>query len=88
MQQATEVYSPGFDAAFRSLPPGIRTQIEAKIRELGRNLETHAHHRLQGRPDCRLPASDYRFFYPFVAGPNPLYLPVVWSRLVTTRCPR
>jgi len=31
MKQATQVYSPAFDEAFFSLPPKIRTQIEAKI---------------------------------------------------------
>ena len=80
MKQATEVYSPGFDEAFRSLPPGIRTQIEAKIRELGRHLETHAHHRLQGRPECRLRVADYRVFYTFDAGRNLLYLHEVGHR--------
>jgi mRNA-degrading endonuclease RelE of RelBE toxin-antitoxin system len=80
VKQATEIYSPGFDEAFRSLPPGIRTQIEAKIHELGRHLETHAHHRLQGRPECRLRVADYRVFYTFDAGRNLLYLHEVGHR--------
>ena len=80
MKQATEVYSPGFDEAFRSLSPSIRTQIAARIRELGRHLEDHPHHRLQGRPEYRLRVADFRVFYTFDPGRNLLYPPEVGHR--------
>ena len=54
MKQATQVYSPAFDEAFFSLPPKIQAQIEAKIQELGRQLESFSHHRLQGRREYRM----------------------------------
>jgi len=62
-RQATEIYTREFDAIFLNLPPRIREQIEAKIRELGRRLEDFPHHRLQGRPEFRLRAGDYRIVY-------------------------
>ena len=74
MKQATQVYSPAFDDAFFSLPPKIRTQIEAKIQELGRQLEVYPHHRLQGRREFRIRIADYRVFYTFDFGRNILYL--------------
>lgn len=63
MKQATQVYSPAFDDAFFSLPPKTQIQIEAKIQELGRQLETYPHHRLKGRRECRIRIADYRVFY-------------------------
>ena len=80
MKQATQVYSPAFDDAFFSLPPKIRTQIEAKIQELGSQLESYPHHRLQGRREYRIRIADYRVFYPFEVGRNILNLHEVGNR--------
>ncbi|HEU5071975.1 MAG TPA: type II toxin-antitoxin system RelE/ParE family toxin [Verrucomicrobiae bacterium] len=74
MRQATEVYSREFDAIFFKLPPCIRGLIESKIRELGQRLETHPHHRLQGRSEFRLRAGDYRIIYEFDVQKNELQL--------------
>jgi mRNA interferase RelE/StbE len=74
MRQATEVYSREFDANFFRLPPRIRELIESKIRELGQRLESHPHHRLQGRSECRLRAGDYRIIYEFDVQKNELRL--------------
>ena len=74
MRQATEIYAREFDTIFLNLPPRIRGQIEAKIRELGRRLEDFPHHRLQGRPEFRLRAGDYRIVYEFDVRANELRL--------------
>ena len=80
MKQATQVYSPAFDEAFFSLPPKIQAQIEAKIQELGRQLESFSHHRLQGRREYRMRIADYRVFYTFDLGRNILFLHEVGNR--------
>ena len=74
MRQATEVYSREFDSIFLQLPLRVREQIEAKICELGRSLERFPHHRLQGRPEFRLRAGDYRIIYTFDVQANELRL--------------
>lgn len=72
--QATEVYSREFDSIFFKLPRPIRRRIEAKIRQLGSELGSFPHERLQGRPEFRLRAGDYRIIYEFSVEPNELYL--------------
>ncbi|MSU51612.1 MAG: type II toxin-antitoxin system RelE/ParE family toxin [Opitutus sp.] len=80
MKQATQVYSPAFDDAFFSLPPKIRAQIEAKIQELGSQLENYPHHRLQGRREYRIRIADYRVFCTFDLARNILNLHEVGNR--------
>jgi mRNA-degrading endonuclease RelE of RelBE toxin-antitoxin system len=65
VNQATEIYSGEFDAIFSKLPTAIRTRITADIRDLGRRLDSFPHRRLQGRPEFRLRAGDYRVIYLF-----------------------
>ena len=72
MRQATEIYSREFDALFLKLPPRIQAQLLAKIRDLGRRLDEFPHHRLQGRPEYRLRAGDYRIVYEFDVVSNEL----------------
>lgn len=74
MRQATEIYSREFDARFFALPLRVRGLIEAKICDMGRRLETFPHHRLQGRPEFRLRAGDYRIICEFDVRRNELYL--------------
>ena len=74
MRQATEIYAREFDAIFFKLPPRIQALIEGKIRESGRHLERHSHHRLQGRPEFRLRVGDYRIIYEFDVQKNELQL--------------
>ncbi|MBM3880855.1 MAG: hypothetical protein FJ387_14250 [Verrucomicrobia bacterium] len=80
MRQATEVYSREFDARFFGLPQRVRDHIEVKIRDLGRRLESYLHHRLQGRPEFRLRAGDYRVIYEFNVERNELWLVTLGHR--------
>lgn len=80
MNQATEVYSREFDSIFFPLPPHVRDRIEGRIRDMGRKLEQFPHVRLQGRPEFRLRAGDYRIIYEFDAAKNELYLVTLGHR--------
>jgi mRNA interferase RelE/StbE len=74
VRQATEVYARSFDAIYLGLPAAVRAQIDVKIAELGRHLESYPHHRLQGRPEFRLRVGDYRVIYEFDVAINELFL--------------
>ncbi len=74
MSRAPEVYSREFDAALLNLPARIRSQVEAKIADVGLRLETYPHHRLQGRSEYRLRVGDYRIIYDIHQQQNILYL--------------
>jgi mRNA interferase RelE/StbE len=80
VNQATEIYSREFDAIFFRLPARLQDRIEAKIRELGRQLESFRHERLQGRPEFRLRVGDYRVIYEFDVRRNELYLVTMGHR--------
>jgi mRNA interferase RelE/StbE len=80
MRQATEIYAREFDSRFFELPLRIREQIESKIREMGRRLETFPHHRLQGRPEFRLRVGDYRIIYDLDIQRNELFLVTLGHR--------
>ena len=74
MKQAQEVYAHEFDARLERLTSGVRSQIQAKIRELGARLDQFPHQRLQGRSEYRLRVGDYRVIYEFDLQKNILYL--------------
>ena len=74
MKQAQEVYAHEFDGRLERLTPGVRSQIQAKIRELGARLDQFPHQRLQGRSEYRLRVGDYRVIYEFDLQKNILYL--------------
>ena len=74
MSRATEVYAREFDAALLNLPSHIRSQVEAKIEDLGLRLAAYPHHRLQGRSEFRLRVGDYRIIYDVDQQQNVLYL--------------
>ena len=74
MRQATEIYAREFDLRFRALPRELQARIEARIRALGRRLESFSHQRLQGRAGFRLRVGDYRAIYRFDLGRNELLL--------------
>jgi mRNA interferase RelE/StbE len=80
MNQATEVYAKTFDVTLFGLPAAVRTQIELKITDLGRRLESYPHHRLQGRPEFRLRVGDYRVIYEFDLAANELHLIAMGNR--------
>ena len=48
MSAATQVYYASFDAALLKLPPALRARVEAKIDEIGSQLGSFQHHRLNG----------------------------------------
>ncbi len=80
MSRATEVYSREFDAALLNLPARLRSQVEAKIDDLGSRLASYPHHRLQGRSEFRLRVGDYRIIYDFDQQQNILYLLTIGNR--------
>ena len=80
MLQATAIYSREFDSIFLDLSSEVRERIEAKLRDLGRRLESFPHQRLQGRPECRLRVGDYRIIYQFDLQRNDLYLVTLGHR--------
>jgi mRNA interferase RelE/StbE len=74
MKRATETYTRDFDAVFLRLDAGFRSRVQAKISELGRNLETYPHQRLKGRTEFKLRVGDYRVIYDFDIVRNELHL--------------
>jgi mRNA interferase RelE/StbE len=78
--QATEIYSKEFESVFARLPSGIRARVIEKIRFMGVRLEVYPHERLQGRPEFRLRAGDYRIIYEFDAARNEIYLLTIGHR--------
>ena len=80
MRQATEVYTRRFDAIFFALPTATQARIDEQIGRLGRNLEAHPHHRLQGRSEFRLRVGDYRVIYELDLERNELHLIALGNR--------
>ena len=80
MNQATEIYSREFDSIFFRLPPHLQDRIEAKLRDLGRRLESFPHERMQGRSEFRLRVGDYRVLYEFDLSRNELSLVTLGHR--------
>lgn len=77
---ATQICSPQFDRRFFSLPAGTQQHIQRKIDELGRNLRSFAHHRMQGVAAFRMRVGDFRVIYQFNAEKNELILIAVGNR--------
>jgi mRNA interferase RelE/StbE len=80
VNQATEIYSREFDAIFYCLSTHLQHRIEDKVRDLGQRLESFSHQRLQGRPEFRLRAGDYRLIYEFDVARNEIYLVTLGHR--------
>jgi hypothetical protein len=47
VRAATQIYYASFDAVFLKLPAAVRARIEAKIDEIGLQLNSFPHHRLK-----------------------------------------
>ena len=77
---ATQICSQRFDHRFFSLPLDIQRRIQARIDELGRNLRSFSHHRMQGVAAFRLRVGDYRVIYDFNIQKNELFLVSVGNR--------
>ena len=80
MAAALQIWSPTFARAFDSLPSSIRASVQGKVDELGTRLESFPHQRLQGRPEFKLRAGDYRVLYEFDVKLGRIYLHYVGNR--------
>ena len=65
MAAALQIWSPTFSRSFDNLPSSARAAVERKVDEMGTRLESFPHQRLQGRPEFKLRAGDYRVLYEF-----------------------
>jgi len=77
---ALQIWSPTFSKAFDSLPESVRQAVQSKIDEMGERLDTYPHKRLQGRPEFKLRAGDYRVLYEFDVKLGRIYLHYVGNR--------
>jgi mRNA interferase RelE/StbE len=77
---ALQIWSRIFSKAFDDLPSGVRETVQRKIDEMGTRLEDFPHQRLQGRPEFKLRAGDYRVLYEFDVKLGRIYLHYVGNR--------
>jgi mRNA interferase RelE/StbE len=77
---ATQIYYSAFDTAFLKLPKALHDRIEAKLDNMGRQLDQFPHHRLVGSQRFRLRVGDYRIIYTFDVSANELHLLSVGHR--------
>ncbi len=80
MVAALQIWSHTFSKAFDSLPEAVRQMLQSKIDEMGTRLDTYPHKRLQGRPEFKLRAGDYRLLYEFDVKLGKIYLHYVGNR--------
>ncbi len=80
MSAATQIYYQNFDAVFLKLPPALRSRVEAKIDEIGLDLESFPHHRLKGSNRFRARVGDYRIIYTFDVEQNRIHLLAIGHR--------
>ena len=80
MAAALQIWSPTFSKSFDASPFSIREDVQRKIDEMGFRLEIFPHQRLQGRPEFKLRAGDYRVLYEFDAKLGRIYLHYVGHR--------
>ena len=80
MAAALQIWSPTFSKSFDALPASVREAVQQKIDELGARLDPFPHKRLQGRPEFKLRAGDYRVLYEFDVNLGRIYLHYVGHR--------
>jgi mRNA interferase RelE/StbE len=80
MSAALQIFYTKFDSTFLSLPPAVRSRLEAKIDEMGLRLKTFPHHRLKGNDRFRLRVRDYRIIYTFDTEEDVIHLLAVSHR--------
>lgn len=80
MAAAPQIWSPTFSKAFDSLPESARDAVQRKVDDVGAQLETFPHQRLQGRSEFKLRVGDYRVLYEFDATQGSIYLHYVGHR--------
>jgi hypothetical protein len=57
---ALQIWSATFSKAFDALPDSTREAVRQKLDEMSARLPQFPHKRLQGRPEFKLRAGDYR----------------------------
>ena len=77
---ATQICSPQFDRRFFSLPAATQQHPQRKIDDLGRNLRSFSHHRMQGVEAFRMRVGDFRVIYQLNVEKNELILIAVGNR--------
>lgn len=80
MAAALQVWSPTFSKVFDALPASVRETAQHKIDEMGTRLENFSHQRLQGRPEFKLRAGDYRVLYEFDLKSGKIFLHYIGHR--------
>jgi mRNA interferase RelE/StbE len=84
---ALQIWSPTFSKAFDSLPAPVRDAIQRNVDDMGSRLANFPHQRLQGRPEYKLRAGDYRVLYEFDVKQGRIYLHYVGHRREIYRRP-
>jgi mRNA interferase RelE/StbE len=77
---ALQIWSPTFSKAFDSLPARVRDAIQRNVDDMGSRLANFSLRRLQGRPEFKLRAGDYRVLYEFDVKQGRIYLHYVGHR--------
>jgi len=77
---ALQIWSHTFCRAFDALPAAVQQSIQQKVDDMGARLAAFPHHRLTGRPECRLRVGDYRVLYEFDAQAGRVLLHYVGHR--------
>ena len=80
MAAALQIWSATFSKAFDTLPADTRETVMRKVDEIGVRLEDFGHQRLQGRPESKLRAGDYRVLNDFDAKLGRIYLLYIGHR--------
>ena len=80
MAAALQIWSPTFSKAFDSLPARVRDAIQRNVDDMGSRLANFPHQRLQGRPEFKLRAGDYRVLDEFDVKQGRIYLHYVGHR--------
>ena len=75
-----QIWSHPFCKKFDALPKRVQLTIEQKVDQMARSLSTFPHERLQGRPEFRLRAGDYRVLYSFELPEGRIFLLTVGHR--------
>ena len=77
---ATQVCAHQFDRRFFDLPKAVQERIQDRLDQLGRNLRSFSHYRMQGADTFRLRVGDFRIICQFDLEKNELYLLPVGHR--------
>ena len=77
---ATQICAHRFDRRYFDLPANIQQRVQRRIDELGRNLRSFPHYRMQGIDAFRLRIGDYRVIYQFDLEKNELHLVTIGHR--------